>query len=311
MYGRRHSEKVLVAGWFSFENGAATAGDLLARDLACEWLERAGLAYDVALAAPFCGGVDWRSVDPDAYSHVVIVCGPFVRGERITGLANRFSGRRLVGLNLTMAEPLEAWNPFDLLLERDSPENSRPDITFLASSERVPIVGVALLDRQSEDKGERAMYRTANAAIRRLAKMRETAAVTIDTRLDANRTGLRSPAEVASLIANMDVVLTTRLHGMVLALRNGVPAVAVDAIAGGSKVKRQADAVGWPVVFTADALGDEELNEAFDYCLTEAARAKARECCARAREKVEEAGNEFVRALAAQVTSFQEPREGV
>lgn len=138
MYGRRHTRKVLVAGWFSFENGAATAGDLLARDVACEWLERAGFAYDVALAAPFCGGVDWRLVDPDAYSHVVIVCGPFVRGERITSLASHFSGRRLVGLNLTMAEPLDAWNPFDLLLERDSPQNSRPDITFLASSERVP-----------------------------------------------------------------------------------------------------------------------------------------------------------------------------
>jgi hypothetical protein len=60
MYGERLSTKAPVAGWFSFENGAATAGDLLARDLACEWLERIGLAYDVALAAPFCGG--WTGV---------------------------------------------------------------------------------------------------------------------------------------------------------------------------------------------------------------------------------------------------------
>jgi hypothetical protein len=222
-----------------------------------------------------------------------------------------FCGCRLVGLNLTMAESLDAWNPFDLLLERDSPRNSRPDITILASPARVPIVGVTLMDRQSEDKGERAMYRTANAAIRRLVETRETAVVPIDTRLDANRTGLRTPAEVASLIANMDVVLTTRLHGMVLALSNGVPAVAVDAIAGGSKVKRQAEAVRWPVVFTAEALSDEELNEAFNYCLTEESRAKARKCCARAREKVEDTGEEFVRALAAQVTSFQVHREGV
>jgi hypothetical protein len=62
MYGRRHSTKVLVAGWFSFEKGAATAGDLLARDVVCEWLESAGFAYDVALAALSAG--EWTGARP-------------------------------------------------------------------------------------------------------------------------------------------------------------------------------------------------------------------------------------------------------
>jgi len=53
---RLTTSKALATGWFSRENGAATAGDLLAR----EWRGQAGLAYDVALAAPFRGGVDWR-----------------------------------------------------------------------------------------------------------------------------------------------------------------------------------------------------------------------------------------------------------
>ena len=48
----------------------------------------------------------------------------------------------------------------------------------------------------------------------------------IDTRLDVpNNSGLRTPAEIESLIAAMDVMVTTRLHGTVLALRNGVPAI--------------------------------------------------------------------------------------
>ena len=34
--------KVLVTGWFSFVDGEATAGDLLAREVACGWLERDG-----------------------------------------------------------------------------------------------------------------------------------------------------------------------------------------------------------------------------------------------------------------------------
>ena len=77
----RQKGKTLVAGWFSYEWGHATAGDLLAGDLACEWLERAGCSYDVALAPPFRGGVDWRSVDPQSYSNAVFVCGPFEKGK--------------------------------------------------------------------------------------------------------------------------------------------------------------------------------------------------------------------------------------
>lgn len=73
--------KTLVAGWFSFELMGATAGDLMACDLVCEWLKKAEHLYDVALAQPFQGGVDWRAVDPQDYSYVVFVCGPFGNGE--------------------------------------------------------------------------------------------------------------------------------------------------------------------------------------------------------------------------------------
>src|SRR4051812_2348322 len=76
----RPDVKALVSGWFSFEQTGASAGDLLARDVACEWLRDAGRAFDVALAPPFTGGVDWRAVDPAAYSEVVFVCGPFGDG---------------------------------------------------------------------------------------------------------------------------------------------------------------------------------------------------------------------------------------
>ena len=52
------------------------------------------------------------------------------------------------------------------------------------------------------------------------------------------RRELRTAEEVESLIARMDVVLTTRLHGLVLALKHGVPVVAIDPIAGGAKLRR-------------------------------------------------------------------------
>jgi len=287
--------KALVAGWFSFEQMGATAGDLLARELACEWLGRAGVAYDIAVAPPFTGGVDWRSVDPRSYSHVVFVCGPFGNGWPITEFLPRFAACRLVGLNLSMLEPLEAWNPFDLLLERDSSACARPDISFLSRQSRVPVVGIVLVHAQGEYK--RGMHEVANDALERLAASREMALVRIDTRVDANSTGLRSPAEVESLIARLDVVLTTRLHGLVLGVKNGVPVVAIDPIAGGAKIRRQAETIDWPVVFTADALTDEALTSAFEYCLTDEARAKAKESAARAARRILAAREEFVAAL--------------
>jgi hypothetical protein len=99
--------RTLVAGWFSFEQMGATAGDLMARDVACDWLERVGHSYDVALASPFFGGVDWRAVDPKSYSRVVFVCGPFGNGWPITEFLPRFAGCRFVSLNLSMLEPLD------------------------------------------------------------------------------------------------------------------------------------------------------------------------------------------------------------
>lgn len=288
--------RTLVAGWFSFEEMGATAGDLLARDLACEWLERSGHHYDVAFAPPFSGDVDWRFVDPKNYSHVVFVCGPLGNGSPVAELLQRFAGCRLVGLNLSMLEHLDAWNPFDLLLERDSSATSRPDISFLSRRTCVPVVGVVLVHPQSEYKG--GMHQGAHDAIHRLIISREMSVVPIDTRLDVNSTGLRTPREVESLIARMDAVLTTRLHGIVLALKNDVPAIAVDPIAGGAKIRRQAETIGWPLAFTADALTDEALQQAFDYCLTEDARAKARECGERAIRMAQDVRDEFIGSLA-------------
>jgi hypothetical protein len=163
--------KILVAGWFSFEQMGATAGDLFARDLVCDWVEKAGLPYDVALAPPFEGGVAWRELDGRDYSHVVFVCGPFGNGWPITEFLPHFGGCRLIGLNLSMLQSLDEWNPFDLLLERDSSRFARPDITFLSRQPKVPVVGVVLVHPQKE-YGDKASHREANEAVWRLLDAR-------------------------------------------------------------------------------------------------------------------------------------------
>lgn len=290
--------RCLVAGWFSFEQMGATAGDLLAKDLVCGWLNRAGYPYDVAYAPPFEGGVDWRAVEPDGYTAVTFVCGPFGNGEPLVAFLARFSGRPLYGVNLTMLESLGTWNPFERLWERDSDRAVRPDVVYLTGdSRRVPIVGVILIHPQKE-YGRRDRHVEAHAAIRRVLEVREVAAVPIDTRLDQNLTGLRTPAEVDSLIAKMDMVFTTRLHGTVLALKNGVPALAVDPIDGGAKITRQMKVVGWPALHNVESLDPEALLRDFDFCLTDDARIRALECRERAGQTLAGVPQEFIETLA-------------
>ncbi len=285
--------KALVAGWFSFEYGHATAGDLLTRDLACSWLAEAGFLYDVAVDPPFSDGVNWREVDPEAYSHVVFVCGPFEKRDVELSLLYRFAACRLIGLNLSMLEPLKEWNPFDFLIERDSSRRVHPDMAFLTRQAHVPVVGVCLVEDYPG-----ADVSSANAAIERLLDSTEAAVVPIDTRLDVNGTGLRTSAEVESLLARMDAVVTTRLHGMVLALKNGVPALAIDPERGGAKIKRQAERIHWPLVASVNDVTDEALRDKLDYCLSDAARARARQCASISAKAVDELRAEFISELA-------------
>jgi Polysaccharide pyruvyl transferase len=291
--------KTLVMGWFSFEKADATAGDLIAKNVVCEWLESAGRTFEVALAPPFAGGVSLASIDPATYSHVIFVCGPFFK----TNLLRRYEGSKLVGVNLSMVEPVEEWNPFDLLLERDSSQVSRPDITFLAASEsplrearKGPAIGVVLMDPH-EVPADSAHHEAANRAIGRIVESRDCSAVSIDTRLDIpNRSGLRAPAEVEAAIARTDLVLTTRLHGLVLAIKNRIPAVAVDPIPGGGKLTRQARAISWPLVF-APGTPKADLERAFDLCLTAKAVGMAERSRARALETLADTRAGFIDAM--------------
>ena len=288
--------RVLVTGWFSFDVGHTTAGDLLARDIVCSWLRTAGHPFDVAAVPPFTGDLDWPAADPARYSHVVFVCGPFRPGSPLTEFMEHFAGCRLVGVNVSMLEPIEMWNPFDVLIERDRPGTGRPDLTFLGKQPLSPVVGVALVHPQSE-YGSRQRHSQVEEAVRALLAARDVSVVEIDTRLDVNRVGLRSVGQVEALIARMDVVVTTRLHGLVLALKNGVPAVAIDPIAGGAKIARQAESVGWSTVFTPESLTDAALAAAFDYCLTPSAREAAARCSLSAETKLAGIRESFLAGL--------------
>jgi len=285
--------RALVMGWFSFDSGNATAGDLLASEVVCGWLREAGTEFDVVTAGHFRSGLTWKNVHPARYSDLLFVCGPIGDWPEFSDILNKFRHCRIVGVNLSFLQPLEKWNPFHFLLERDSSAAARPDVTFLSERPKVPVVGTVLVHPQNE-YGSRAQHAAVGEAIARLTAGRRIAVVDIDTRLHPGNP-LRTPEEIESLIARMDAVVTTRLHGTVFSLKNGVPPVVIDPIMRGAKVARHAQTVGWPIYFTPETLTNERLGEALDYCLTEEAREAARKAGRRASESLYPARDEFVR----------------
>jgi hypothetical protein len=268
--------RVLVTGWFSTEDGEITAGDLLAGQGVRGWLEEAGVPHDMALASGFRGPgeVAASAVDPARYTHVVWVCGP-VAPAKVARLLDRFAGcvRIAVGVSLTG----DAGGRFDTVLPRDGEgHGSRPDLSLAGPpAATTPVVGVILAHPQPE-YGERQRHAEAERLVRDLVRQSEMAPLVLDTRLDAvDELACATPAGFEALIARVDVVVTTRLHGLVLALRTGVPALAIDPIAGGAKVAGQAASLGWPAACTIEDARPARLAGMLRWCLTGEARAMA------------------------------------
>ncbi len=294
------SARALIVGHLT------TFGDLEVLDQAMELLTRCGVPFDVA---SYYGHVsasspDWLQPDaviPERYTHLIVCCGPF---SKFILAAARFDFNRYrhcvrIGFNLTMIEPIHAFNPFDVVIGRDSNEWAYPDLSVLQSVPRRPVVGLCLAEGQTEYPDGQRQHATAAQRLKSLVARHGLAAVVLDTEYPrtANRAGLGTAAEFESICARLDVMLTNRLHGTVLALKNGVPVIAVDAISGGNKVSRQCRALGWPEVFAAESASDRALDEALQRCLLPAARVQAAGVALAARQMWSHIDTEFERAL--------------
>lgn len=276
--------RALLTGFFT------TVGDVDCLDLVRAHLDHLGVPYDVAPFRPsireaMAGAVDHRSVDPGDYTHLFVICGPcspWLFAKQGFDI-HRFAHCVRIGINLTMVEPVSAWNPFDILYERDSDRAVFPDLTFLAPANPGKVATICIVERQPE-YGDRQRHAEAIEALVSLARRNGLATVSVDTRWPASRNagGLGSSHEVASVMARTDVVLTNRLHGMVYALKIGVPVVAIDAVAGGDKVTAQAAVIGWPQCFRIDDVDRNTLDRALSWCLSAEGRVAAADVRARA-----------------------------
>jgi hypothetical protein len=269
VHGRRG---ILVTGWFSFPDGEATAGDVLALHRVEEVLRGADAAYDVVWSPGFrAEGLHFEDVDPAAYSHLVFVCGP-VHGPQIEALHRRFAHCVRVAVGVSV---VDAGSPavigFDRVLVRDAP-GAEPTADLAARAPGLPVRPVAgvILTHGQHEYGPRRRHEQVAAAVTRWLAGKDCARLELETRLDAHDWRLcATPAQLESVLARLDVVVTDRLHGLVLALRAGTPVLAVDPVEGGAKVTAQARACGWPALLAAEELGTAGLERWWEWCLGE------------------------------------------
>ncbi|RKN40087.1 polysaccharide pyruvyl transferase family protein [Streptomyces hoynatensis] len=267
---KRAGGRTLLTGWFSFVEGEATAGDLLALQRVRAVLDRHGQPYDVAFSPRFRpDGLSLDDARPADYDRLLFVCGP-LHGPRLAELHERFAHchRVAVGTSLVDAED-PAVTGFHTVLPRDG-EGTTPALDLSLHAPRVartPVVGV-LLTRGQREYADRRMHETVAEAVTSWLAEAPCAPVMLESRLDTGDGTLCATADqLLSALERVDAVVTDRLHGLVLALRVGVPALAVDPVRGGAKVTAQAKACDWPALVPAERLERPRLDAWLEWCL--------------------------------------------
>lgn len=265
---------VLITGWPSFPEGEPTAGDVLAMEAVHEALTSAGVPAELVWSPVFRpAGLSLADAEPERYTHLIFVAGP-VHGEQVRRLHTRYRHCRRIAVGVSVVDPTDpAVLGFHQVLARDGQgEEPRRDLAAGRAVRDVPVVGVMMSPVRVEYGGRR-RNEEVEQELGRWLDSRECALVPLATTLEPY--GWRtpgSPAQVEAIVRRMDVVITMSLHGLVLALKNGVPALAVDPVEGGAKVSAQARAWQWPAFVVAGggtpSLSHAELERHWEWCLS-------------------------------------------
>ncbi|WP_027941887.1 polysaccharide pyruvyl transferase family protein [Amycolatopsis taiwanensis] len=271
--------RVLVTGWPSFREGEATAGDVLSMRRVSEVLAGAGVAHDSAWSPGFRpGALSLDDADPREYTHLVFACGP-AHGRQVRWLHERYAACRRIAVGVSVIDHDDtAVTGFHRILARDDGEMSTVDLSLTAAAHPVPVAGVVLAPAQPEYGASR-RHDEVHAHLSDWLSTLDCARVPVDTRLACDDwSKCATPDQFLSLVGRFDAIVTTRLHGLVLALRAGVPVLAVDPVEDGGKVTAQAGALGWPAIVAARRAGEPGLLDRWwAWCLSRAGTAAAKD----------------------------------
>lgn len=270
----------MLAWWGSIPGGHATIGDALALRAVAIWAARHGLSPVIAatrettfMSIPT---VDWRNTDPEDIAAFCFVCGPLMLTDTLRAMMKRFEDRPRLALGVSVLHP--SWfGWFDDIFVRDSDTATgfdfapadvnqlaalfpgRPEPAATAEGTQGLRMGVCLRGPQMEYGGiENSRHDNVAQSISALRPALAARWHDVDTVYHREKNPL---ANMAAAFPQSDLVITTRMHGALMALAYARPVIAIDQIAGGRKVARLLGKIGFPFLLHGDGLTPGRLAE--------------------------------------------------
>lgn len=268
--------------WFGSYQGHGTIGDLLSVRTIAARLYASGHDFTTISNVDDVGTVGPVSrldeIDPSGIDTLVFVCGPIIAGHPIVDdVIKRFAHARRIGLAVSLFprdHPLHA-NPFGTVFAREGMDTTWEDIAILAptdahlpradapSTGRPLRVGRVLRGPQSEYGIDLSLHEyTAELAENTISELRKNQPVEVIDIEHVLRHTPYEPGDFDRIYKTLDLVLTSRFHGGIMAARNHVPFIAVDQISGGAKITALLGERGWPHVYSASEHNTTDIVQA-------------------------------------------------
>ena len=278
---KSHADKParILVTWYGAFEGNGTIGDLLSLQSLTYFLQKKGYSFDTASHKKYTGVggnlVNWEDVTPNKYKILIFVCGPILKNHYyLPQLFNKFSSCIKIGVGVSLFEKthFNYFNPFDHVFAREGTAQTFNDIAIVApgysnenlkkkkENEKELVIGISLRGAQGEYGEENCLHELTNELITKsveiLFQTRKGKVILIENHLA--RSGV-DPSEIENLYAQCDLVITSRLHGALLALRHFVPFIAIDQIKHGAKVYGILKNPLWPFVYKAENINPESI----------------------------------------------------
>lgn len=254
-------KRAIICGYFSIEKEVNTVGDLMVLSTLTNWLKEINVEYDII--SDFLGSeytvIPLDKVIVDNYDVLIFVCGPIFDYPPLIDFIQKFRSIKRIALNVSVIEnsPIIV-SMFDTIIPRDSSISTNYDMALeYKINSSVPVIGLILVGPQHEYLNQR--HSKVEEIIGQVLNEINAAVIRIDTKVPYNEYELKNEQQIASTIAKMDMVITTRLHGSLLALKEHVPFIAIDPIPKSAKVSRQVNKIGWPYLINVDDLTSDKL----------------------------------------------------
>lgn len=256
----------IIAWWGALDNGGETIGDLFSlcrvARLATQHFKSVTLLSRYQynqLSATGLPVVNLQNCNPEHYEVLIFVCGPIIKGSvAFVELINRFSHCRKIAIGVSVLPPLspDSWNPFDLVLARDGMESVVGDVAFdprdySAQTIFSRNVGVCLRGQQREYGPGMSLHTEASDLVNYIVDLLGQSTISLDTKLYGNA---NATTNILTEFSRCRLVITTRLHGALLALALGIPTLAIDQVKGGAKLSSVCRLLGWSAVVRVDKM---------------------------------------------------------